>query len=180
MDCSSRLLDILATDILQESKIEDEFNPGGILQRIEVLEKILSKENEVNSHSRTSALSNELDERILQLRSSAATLDTAQVLELVQRAQRSRLGKIEHEMMAKLVNKSGDKGELISKIQELEREIANLTATESTEHTQFSNRQLAVTVLTHLIGSMQASLSLDLPSEELLPPIEEVDMTIFQ
>jgi hypothetical protein len=120
-----------------------------------------------------------LDQRTHELQSATTASGNIPVLGAVHRAQRNRLEKIEHEMMAKLINKSGDKNEQLAQIQELQDAIAKLKSDEHVEQESEDNRKLAALVLSHLIGSMQASLLRD-PPEELLPSIDELDMTIFQ
>jgi hypothetical protein len=120
-----------------------------------------------------------LEQRIYEYENATCEFETTSILEAVSRAQRNRLEKIEHEMMAKLLNKSGDKQGLLGQIQDLHVTINELKEQTNANQLSEDNRKIALLVLSHLIGSMQASLQTD-PPEELLPPISEVDMTIFQ
>jgi hypothetical protein len=113
-----------------------------------------------------------------ELESSRYDLDPSKILQTVREAETGRLAKLEHETMAKLVNKMCGRTELIEAFTSSQSSINDMSEYSETLHQRISQRQLVARILSQLIPSVQASLS-EMPSPENLPPLDEIDPSLF-
>ena len=113
-----------------------------------------------------------------ELESSRYDLDPSKILQTVREAETGRLAKLEHETMAKLVNKMCGRTELIEAFTSSQSSINDMSEYSETLHQRISQRQLVARILSQLIPSVQASLS-EMPSPENRPPLDEIDPSLF-
>ena len=169
------VIDQIASDLVNFISEEGELvNLCYIEKRLETLELLLN----FNSNSWESQSAQCMEKERAKYQAACHETDITSILDSVKKAEKARLDKLEYEAMAQLLNRTGSKAVIIESLTSL-KALANQKASDAAEldrRTQI--RRLALTVLTHLIPSIQQSL-LHEPEESVLPPIEGIDRNSF-
>ena len=110
---------------------------------------------------------------------TGSAVDSEAVMASVAEAERSRVARIEHECMAKLVNRMRDRNETISSLYACESSMNSMSESGSQiERDILTKGRLSRDLLEYLV-SVRASLDTE-PSSPDLPPLDEVDPSLLQ
>ena len=148
-----------------------------LLNELMVMEKLVNAVWPAESTSISTVGKEALDE-VSRIERSITRVDTSTVLKEVNRAERNRIDRLEHETMSKLVNKMPDRGDLAGAVASMKDSIANFRKEAADMSETAENRRTVVAYLQKLIAETQASFEQD-PSEEDLPPLDEVHPSIL-
>jgi len=167
-----RLVDEIANDFMLLCAQEGGYNDGHDLhKRLSLFSSLLSAPPSNSSdHIFLEQLNREAD----RLNTTSVPSDFRNRLAELKRMQRLRLQKLEHEMMAKLINRNGDKSTLLDE----ELDIRQSLAAHSDDLKRISGseevRRLAANLLWHLASGLEGSFQTDPPDDEL-PEVDSDD-----
>ena len=146
------------------------------LHSVALLEKTCGR---TSFHERRSKQTlQDLEESLSHSSAPRQDFDAFSILQNVKIAEEARVAKLEHETMAKLVNKLRDRTELVEGLESCQSCIKDMTGFADSLDERLSQRFLAARVLSQLIPAIQASLS-EIPPQENLPPLDEIDASLF-
>ena len=177
-DMGSQVLDRVAEELCR--CISNEVSDGDFKElaaHLELLQTVLKGAGNPATDSSRKNVSF-VESETARLHQSQHELDPSSIIRGVYVAQKPRVGTLEHEPMAKLVNQIGDKAALDGVIASLHSSITELQSQSASLADQTEIRRLAVVMLSQLIPSMQESMKSD-PAIELLPPLSEIDASSF-
>ena len=100
------------------------------------------------------------------------------VMEAVDRAGRDRVEKVEHEAMAKLVNRLRDRRDLVKEESQAQSTIASLQSESLSLDGIFETKKSTAHQLLTLVEAVRNSLDVE-PASPDLPPLSEVDPSLF-
>ena len=168
---SDNVVNELAKDLLTFISDECEsVSSSYIEKRLEVLDLLLS----VESANDTAPIAKLLEEETVNLQLARQETDLSLIISEVQKAEKSRLDKLEYETMAKLLNRTESRNSLREKISQYRASIDTQKSESCSLTRKLNVRKLALIVLTHLIASMQESM-LHEPSVDILSKMETMD-----
>lgn len=154
-----RLLDDLAKDLTNLAHFQDQRGRSELQQKLLVLENVMSMyENKglMSNSDFVAPLSSDFP-----VSETDSDENIAGVLEKLHSAEEARLARLEHEMMAKLVNKLSSKESLIFAQNSAEEMQSDLIAQRDEVSQQMELRMMASQRVSRLIAAMQESLSHD-------------------
>lgn len=179
MRLTGHLVDTISKDILEaiESPLDSTVDVMTLSKKLMVLENISNADSRKLDSVTTSDIEN-MKEQVAQIKSSFREANTSGIVQSVAIAEKSRIDKLEHETMAKLVNKLRSKPELEADGLTVGASIECLSQESEALDRAMEIRRLAACVLSQLVPSIQASLLVE-PKEEDLPPLSRIDPTAF-
>ena len=170
MDSSDRILDEIANDLMVIcTDAYSEIDPEAVVKRMSVYETLISPgkvTQKINEHDID--LVNNLSQRstsVLQPQDFSERLDKLSTM------QRLRLQKLEHEILAKLLNRNGDVSVMMSQKSAVEDVLVKQNEDLRALNEQDETRKVAATMLWHLASGLRNSLDDDIP-DDLLPEVE--------
>lgn len=179
MTLTGHLVDSISKDILEaiESPADSPVDVMRLSKKLMVLENISNADLRKLDSVTNSDIEN-MKKQVAQLNSSYREANTSGIVQSVAIAEKSRIDKLEHETMAKLVNNLKSKPELGADGLTVGASIECLSQESEALDRAMEIRRLAACVLSQLVRSIQASLLVE-PKEEDLPPLSEIDPTSF-
>lgn len=170
MDSCDRLVDEIAHDLMLFCS-GDELNGDleVVVKRLQLLSRLSYPRNPVDKDNEAylEELANKagIDE-------TDSTCSTAKLkLDNVRNMQRVTLQKLEHEMMAKLLNRNGDKSTLLNAKSSISDSLMHYEEECKELSHQDKVRRLAANILSHLTSGLQASFSTE-PVDDVLPDVD--------
>ena len=170
MGSGDRLVDEIANDFMLLCTPNDKTVDATQLGvRLQMFASLLSTDLSDNPSGRTFA--EELSRDAANMSDLSAPADFRERLNDLSRMQRARLQKLEHEMMAKLINKNDDKSTLLNEESNIRQSLVAIGDQLKALNNSDNVRRLAAHLLWHLATGLEASFKCD-PPEEDLPEID--------
>lgn len=171
-DLSGRVLDDVArvvTSLCGAGKSLPSFKAVPAINTLETMLEVLEDADMRHQSAMINHINSELDS----LDNTHMSMDVDGILARVRDSEKDRIAKVEHEMMAKLVNQLPSKESLNDCMRNSEDDMTALLDAQISIDESVRIRKQACGKLSQLISDMQSSLSVD-PPEEDLPPLESV------
>ena len=123
-------------------------------------------------------LEHEVSRSLSHMELQQSAFDVQAVSDAVENASRYSIAKLEHEAMAKLVNKMRDRPGLMTSLLENQNSVKALNRESELAQDQFELRVSTAHKLMELVTSIRRSLEHE-PMSPDLPPLSEVDPSLF-
>jgi transcriptional regulator of aromatic amino acid metabolism len=171
-DLSGRVLDDVARVVTSLCGAGNSLSSVKAAPAIEALETMLEVLDDADMRHQ-SAIINHINSELESLDNAQMSMDVDGILDRVRDAEKDRIARVEHEMMAKLVNQLPSKESLNDCMRNSEHDMTALLDAQNSIDECVRIRKQACAMLSQLISNMQSSLCVD-PPEEDLPPLESV------
>ena len=167
---SERLVDEIANDfVLLCSRTDATVEAATLRSRLEMFSDLTNALRSLDPS--TQMFAKALDDQAENMSNMSVPADFIERLSDLKRMQRLRLQKLEHEMMAKLINKNDDKSTLLTEQSQIRQSIETLGGQLNDVNKSDNVRRLVAHLLWHLASGLEASFKID-PPEEDLPEID--------
>jgi hypothetical protein len=146
-------------------------------RRISLLELMLKDiRKQQNTHAPLEREAKAEESRLLKLLKKVESDD---VMIAVHEAERTKVEKLEHEAMAKLVNRMRDRDELVQSASSIQNVMESLSQDSATIDSEIGSKRQAVVRMQDLLGRIRSTLEKE-PQSPDLPPLSEVDPSLLE